>query len=156
MTRRTDYYLEPDAPAPNSLVPAASVLVTDDHGAILLQRRADNGLWALPGGTMQLGESIATAAVRETKEETGLDVEITGLIGIYTDPRHVIAYPDGEVRQQFNVCFMGRVIGGSLTISGESTAIEFVDVARLDTLEMHPTTRLRIEHYLRHQVPHLA
>lgn len=156
MPSRVDYYDDPSAPAPNAIVPAASAVVTDANGAILLQLRADNGLWALPGGTMQLGESIATTAVRETKEETGLDIEITGLVGLYTDPRHIIAYANGEVRQQFNVCFSARVIGGTLLFSDESTAVEFIDPARLDEIEMHPTIRMRIEDHLRHQVPHLA
>src|SRR5215831_2451365 len=156
MPGRTDYYDDPNAPAPNSIVPAASALVTDERGTILMQLRADNGYWALPGGTMQLGESIATTAVRETKEETGLDVEITGLVGIYTDPRHIIAYANGEVRQQFNVCFTARVVGGSLAGSPESSAVEFIDPTRLESLDMHPTTRTRIEDHLRHQVPHLT
>jgi 8-oxo-dGTP pyrophosphatase MutT (NUDIX family) len=153
---RTDYYDDPNAPAPNSIVPAASAVVSDERGAILLQLRADNGLWALPGGTMQLGESIATTAVRETMEETGLDIEITGLVGLYTDPRHIIEYANGEVRQQFNVCFSARVVGGTLKGSDESTAVEFIEPARLDAIDMHPTIRMRIEHHVRHQVPHLT
>jgi ADP-ribose pyrophosphatase YjhB (NUDIX family) len=156
MPGRTDYYDDPNAPVPNSIVPADSALVTDTRGAILMQLRTDNGFWALPGGTMQLGESIAATAVRETREETGLDIEITGLVGIYTDPRHIIAYADGEVRQQFNVCYTARVIGGALASSSESAAVEFVDAARLDALKMHPTTRTRIEHYLCGEVPHLT
>jgi ADP-ribose pyrophosphatase YjhB (NUDIX family) len=156
MPGRTDYYDDPNAPAPNSIVPAASALVTDANGAILMQLRTDNGFWALPGGTMQFGESISATAVRETKEETGLDIEITGLVGIYTDPRHIIAYADGEARQQFNVCFTARVIGGMLASSSESAAVEFVDTGRMGTLKMHSTTRTRIEHYLRGEVPHLA
>src|SRR3954471_14585046 len=102
---RVDYYDDPDAPAANSLVPAASAIVVDEAGRILLHRRRDNEMWALPGGVMELGESIAECAVREVREETGLEVEITGIVGIYSDPKHVFAYADGEVRQEFSVCF---------------------------------------------------
>ncbi|MEU2504419.1 NUDIX domain-containing protein [Streptomyces sp. NPDC007863] len=145
---RTEYYDDPDAPKPNSLVVAASAVVTDDRGRILLQRRRDNGLWALPGGGMDMGDSLPGTAVREVKEETGLDVEITGLVGTYTDPRHVIAYSDGEVRRQFNVCFRARVTGGDLRISDESTELRFVDREELDALPMHHTQRLRLSHFL--------
>ncbi|MGH3281231.1 MAG: NUDIX hydrolase [Trebonia sp.] len=86
--------------------------------------------------------------VREVKEETGLDVEVTGLVGTYTDPRHIIAYTDGEVRRQFNVCYTARVTGGQLAISGESTELRFIDPAELDGLPMHHTQRLRISNYL--------
>lgn len=64
--------------------------------------------------------SLPGAAVREVREETGLDVEITGLVGTYTDPKHVIAYSDGEVRRQFNVCFRARLVGGTPAVSDES------------------------------------
>ncbi|MFI5532022.1 NUDIX hydrolase [Kitasatospora sp. NPDC051853] len=144
---RTEYYDDPAAPEPNSLVVAASAVVTDDAGRILLQRRADSGLWALPGGGMEPGDTLPGTAVREVKEETGLDVEITGLVGTYTDPRHVIAYPDGEVRRQFNICFRARLLGGELTLSDESTDLRWVAPADLDALPMHPTQRLRLHHF---------
>jgi ADP-ribose pyrophosphatase YjhB (NUDIX family) len=102
---RTDYYDDPNAPVPNSIVPGGSAVVLDDRGRVLLHRRRDSGLWALPGGVMDLGETITEAVAREVCEETGVTVEITGLVGIYSDPRHVIAYSDGEVRQQFNICY---------------------------------------------------
>ncbi|MDQ8706771.1 NUDIX domain-containing protein [Streptomyces sp. LHD-70] len=145
---RTEYYDDPQAPEPNSLVVAASAVVTDDQGRILLQRRADSGKWALPGGGMEMTDSLPGTAVREVKEETGLDVEVTGLVGTYTDPRHVIAYTDGEVRRQFNVCFQARVVGGSLAISNESLELRWVDPSDLDALPMHHTQRLRLRHYL--------
>ncbi|TDC66348.1 NUDIX hydrolase [Streptomyces hainanensis] len=145
---RTEYYDDPNAPEPNSMVVAASAVVTDDQGRILLQRRRDNDLWALPGGGMELTESLPGAAVREVKEETGLDVEITGLVGTYTDPRHIIAYTDGEVRRQFNVCFTARINGGQLAMSNESTDIRFVEPRGLSDLPMHHTQRLRLDHYL--------
>lgn len=148
---RTEFYDDPDAPEPNSLVVAASAVVSDDRGWILLQRRRDNDLWALPGGGMEMSDSLPGAAVREVKEETGLDVEITGLVGTYTDPRHVIAYTDGEVRRQFNICFTARMTGGELAVSDESTELRFVPAGELDALPMHHTQRLRINHYLEHR-----
>lgn len=143
---RTEYYDDPDAPEPNSLVVAASAVITDERGRILLQRRRDTGLWALPGGGMDMTDSLPGCAVREVKEETGLDVEVTGLVGTYTDPRHVIAYTNGEVRRQFNVCFQARVVGGALAISDESTELRWVDPSELGELPMHHTQRLRLRH----------
>ncbi|MDQ0942088.1 NUDIX domain-containing protein [Streptomyces sp. V1I1] len=148
---RTEYFDDPNAPKPNSLVVAASADVTDETGRILLQRRRDNELWALPGGGIDMSDSLPGTAVREVKEETGLDVEITGLVGTYTDPRHVIAYTDGEVRRQSNVCFTARVVGGRLAISDESTELRFVSPEELEALPMHHTQRLRIQHFLEHR-----
>jgi mutator protein MutT len=77
---RIGHYNEPDAPKPNSMVPAVSAVVVNEAGDILLQRRSDNGFWALPGGAVELGESAGQAIVREVKEETGVDVEPTGAL----------------------------------------------------------------------------
>lgn len=154
---RTEYYDDPSAPAPNSLVVAASAVVTDGEGRVLLQRRRDSGYWALPGGAMNMDESLAGAAVREVREETGYDVEVTGLVGLYTDPRHVIAYDDGEVRRQFNVCFSARIVGGRLADSHESTHVRFVHPDDLHGLALHHTQRLRLGHYLeRRERPYLG
>jgi ADP-ribose pyrophosphatase YjhB (NUDIX family) len=148
---RTDYFNDPHAPTPNSLVPAASAIVVNEADAMLLQRRVDNDQWALPGGTMNLGETLAQTVVREVKEETGLDVEVTGLVGIYTDPSHVIEYDDGEVRQEFNVCFTARLRGGRLATSTESKEVRWMPLDEVDALPMQESTRLRIRHHLDHR-----
>lgn len=144
---RVDYFDDPDAPKANSIVPSVTAVVTDEQGRLLLVHKTDNNLWALPGGGVDVGESVAQAAVREVKEETGIDVEVTGLVGLYTDPRHVMAYDDGEVRQQFSICFTTRLLGGEVATSSETSEVEFVDVDRIDELPIHPSMRLRIQHW---------
>jgi ADP-ribose pyrophosphatase YjhB (NUDIX family) len=148
---RIDYYRDPNAPRANSLVPGASAIVTDGKGNVLLHRRRDSGRWALPGGVMDIGETIAQCAEREVKEETGLIVEAYRLVGVYSDPDHVFAYGDGEVRQEFSLCFACRILGGNISKSNESLEVRFWPVQDLDGLDMHPSIRLRISHYLSDQ-----
>lgn len=149
MARKVDFHDDPAAPAPNSMVPAVSVVVVNDTGEILLIRRSDNGNWALPGGAIDLGESLSQAAVRETREETGIDCEITGLTGIYTDPGHVILYEsNGEVRQEFSIVLTARPTGGHPTPSDESTDVRWIPPAEISGYAMDWAMRLRVDHYL--------
>ena len=114
------------------MVPSVNVVVVNDAGEILLIRRSDNDNWALPGGAIDLGESVAQAAVRETREETGIDCEITGLVGIYTDPKHIILYTsNGEARQEFSIVLTARPVGGQPTPSDESTEVRWVPPAEV-------------------------
>jgi ADP-ribose pyrophosphatase YjhB (NUDIX family) len=148
MAKRYDYYQDPEAPEANSLVVGSSAVVVDDEGRILLQRRTDSGNWALPGGAMDIGEAFAQSAIREVKEETGFDVRIERIVGIYSDPEHVFAYDDGEVRQEFSICLACTIIGGELAVSHESTDVRFVPLAKVSDLEIHPSIRKRIDDYL--------
>ncbi|MFD5419631.1 NUDIX hydrolase [Streptomyces sp. NPDC127069] len=142
---RRDYEDDPDAPAANSLLPAASAVVVDDEGRVLLQRRTDNGMWALPGGRMELGESIGDCAIRETYEETGIVVEVTGIVGTYTNPGHVFAYDDGEVRQEFSICLLARPTNGTLHTSDESFEVRWFTPQETDGLPMVPSIRKRLD-----------
>lgn len=149
MSRRIDYFDDPTAPEANSLAPSVNVVVVNELGEILLIRRSDNDNWALPGGAMDLGESLPRTAIRETAEETGIDIEITGIDGIYTDPRHVILYTsDGEVRQEFSIVFTARPVGGEPTPSDESREVHWVAPDAIPKLRMDRSMRMRIEHYL--------
>lgn len=141
---RTDYFDDPDAPEVNSVVPAVTAFVQDTAGRLLMERRTDNGRWGLPGGTHQAGESISQTVVREVAEETGLVVEVDRMVGIYTDPRRVIEFSDGEVRQEFSMCFAAHVIDGELKTSAESFEVAWVEPETLDRLDIAPTTRRRI------------
>ena len=114
---RIDYLNDPDAPKANSVVPAVSAIVTDTQDRILLILRTDNGYWSIPGGGLNPGESVAAATVREVKEETGIDCQVTGLVGIYSDPNHVAAYDNGEVRQEFSICLTTRMTGGTTRLA---------------------------------------
>ncbi|GAA2510052.1 NUDIX domain-containing protein [Pilimelia columellifera] len=143
---RTEHFHNPDAPMPNSIVVAVTVFVRDDHDRVLLIRRTDNGLWALPGGAQDFGEYIADTAVRETREEAGVIIEVVGLVGIYTNPNHLVEFSDGEVRQQFSICFRGRYVSGELGTSSETSAAQWVERAHLDEIAIHPSMRLRIDH----------
>jgi ADP-ribose pyrophosphatase YjhB (NUDIX family) len=150
MTRRIDYYDDPAAPAANSLVPSVNVVVVNDAAEILMIRRSDNDNWAVPGGAVDLGESVTQAAVRETREESGIDCEITGLAGIYSDPRHVILYTsNGEARQEFSIVLTGRRVSGTPTPSDESTEVRWVPAADLPAYPMDRSMRIRINDYLR-------
>jgi ADP-ribose pyrophosphatase YjhB (NUDIX family) len=149
---RIDYCNDPDAPQPTKIIPAASAVVTNHEGKILLQRRSDNDLWALPGGAMEVGETIGETAIREVKEETGLDVEPVSIVGIYTNPKHVVAFSDGEVRQQFSLCFVCKLLGGEMQMSEESFEVGFFSPEEIERLNMHPSIRLRIQHYLEHRI----
>ncbi|GAA5082361.1 ADP-ribose pyrophosphatase YjhB (NUDIX family) [Thermocatellispora tengchongensis] len=149
MASRIDYYDDPDAPAANSLVPSVNVIVTNEAGDVLMIRRSDNDNWAVPGGAIDLGESLPQAAVRETLEETGIRCEITGLAGTYTDPRHVILYTsNGEVRQEFSIVLTARYVEGSLRESEESREVRWVPRGEIGSLAMDRSMRMRIEHFL--------
>jgi len=146
---RIDYYDDPDAPDAATIVPSANVVVVNDDGALLVIHRTDNDNWAFPGGAMDLGESLPTTAVREVKEETGIDCEITGLVGIYTDPKHIIFYTsDGEARQEFSVLFTARPTGGTPTPSSESREVVWVPREQILDLRMDRSMRMRVQHYL--------
>jgi ADP-ribose pyrophosphatase YjhB (NUDIX family) len=143
---KRDHYGTADAPAANDLTPVVQVAVFDEDGALLLIQRADNGLWALPGGFMGVGERFAEAGLRELAEETGVRAEITAIVGVYSDPAHVTEFADGTVHQQCAICFAARHTGGVPTPTAEATLVGFVTRADAPALPMHPTTRLRVEH----------
>ena len=150
MTRR-DYFYDPKAPKPNSIKPAAAVALFDGEGRILLLRRKDNDKWTMPGGTMDFGESLVECAVREVREETGFDIETTGLIGTYTDPNVLIAYSDGEIRQEFTLVYAAKIKSGELRIDHESKEAVWVSIADGLSLPLADSQRRRLQDVARYR-----
>lgn len=148
---RRDYFYDPKAPKPNSVKPAAAVALFDRDGRILLLRRKDNDKWTMPGGTMDFGESLGQCAVREVREETGFDIEISGLIGTYTDPNVLIAYSDGEVRQEFTLVYAAKIKSGELAIDHESKEAVWVSLADALNLPLADSQRRRLQDVARYR-----
>lgn len=104
------------------------VMIPDNQGRILLERRSDNGRWGVPGGKIDPGETIEQAAVREAFEETGLKVAVVRMIGVYSDPAdgRIVTYDDnGDVAQLIDVAVEARIESGELRISEESLELRF-------------------------------
>ena len=155
MGSRYDYFDDPNSPPANSLVPSASAFVVHE-GRLLLTQRADNGNWSIPGGAQDPGESLTETAVRETLEETGVAVRPTGIVGIFTDPRHVVHYTSNdEVRQEFTVVYRADYLRGDPTTSDETTIVEWVELDQLESLPMDRSQRFRIRWGLTEQMPYI-
>lgn len=148
---RRDYFYDPDAPKPNSIRPAAAVALFDAGGKILLLRRKDNDKWTMPGGTLDFGESLTECAIREVLEETGFNIRITGLIGTYTDPRILIAYSDGEVRQEFTFVYAAEIESGELAIDNESKEAAWVPLDTAAQLRLAESQRRRLRDIVSYQ-----
>ena len=102
----------------------ANAIVLNEAGQVLLIRRADNGRWCLPGGHVDYGETVAQCVVRETYEETGVEVEVERLSGVYSQPyeaREGLARPSHYVI----MAFLCRPAGGEMRLSCESTDVRY-------------------------------
>jgi ADP-ribose pyrophosphatase YjhB (NUDIX family) len=129
-------------PWPDHVAPGVAAVVLNADGHVLLGRRADNGLWGLPSGHVEPGETVAEAIRREVREETSIEVRVDALIGVYSDPAsQVFVYPSGRVTHFITTCFRCSVAGGTLHPDGvETLAVRFFppDDLPADLLPMHP------------------
>ena len=118
---------------PDAVRSGACAVIFNDLGEILLERRSDNGFWGMPGGVVEIGESVEHAIVREVMEETGLEVGVTRLVGIYSDPKHytIQGYPDGSLFHNVTMAFECELRGGRLRTSDESTELRYFNVDAL-------------------------
>jgi ADP-ribose pyrophosphatase YjhB (NUDIX family) len=113
---------------------AVNALVFNDQGEVLLAKRTDNGLWCIPGGHVDLGETVAAAALRELFEETGLKAEVVRLVGIYSDPKNSLHIAQGNEWHTVRVSFLCRITGGTITASEETSEVRYFPLAKLPPL----------------------
>ena len=112
----------------------SAVLFDKTHRKILLTRRTDNGMWCLPGGMIDAGESVSEGCEREVWEETGLQVRVIRLTGVYSDPDHVVVYPDGNQAHIVVLNFEVELLSGEPRLSNETTGVNWFPVS--ETVEM--------------------
>jgi ADP-ribose pyrophosphatase YjhB (NUDIX family) len=150
-SRFRDSIGDPLTRTPDEMRSGTNAIIFNDEGELLLERRSDNGFWGLPGGAMEIGESLEQAVKREVAEETGLDVTVGRLIGVYSDPRYhtIMSYSDGDLVHFVTVVFECRRRGGELRMSEESTDLGYFDVEALpDNVMLAHSVRIRdaLEH----------
>jgi len=123
----------------------SAVIFNETRTKALLTRRTDNGLWCIPGGAMESGESVAEACIREVVEETGLRVSVKRLVGVYSNPNQLVVYPDGNKVHIVVMSFETEIIGGELGLSNETTDAGFFSVKEMETMPMHGKHKERVE-----------
>ena len=121
-----------------------SAAIFDEAGRIFLTRRADNGLWCMPGGAMESGESVAEACEREVWEETGLRIRVKRLVGVYSHPDQLVVYPDGNKAHIVALHFEAEIIRGEPGLSDETTDFGYFALQEIEGLEMMGRHRERV------------
>ncbi len=107
-------------------------VITKTDNVVLIKRKNSpyRGSWALPGGFVEYGETVELAAIRESKEETGLDIKLDGLLGVYSDPNRD---PRGHI---ISVCFLGHKIGGNLFADTDAAEVQCMKIGDISTIEL--------------------
>lgn len=123
----------------------SAVIFDETRTKVLLTRRADNGLWCVPGGRMESGESAVEACEREVYEETGLSVRVKRLVGVYSNPDQLVIYPDGNKVHFVILGFEAEIVGGELGLSNETTETGFFSLKEIAQLPMHGKHKQRVE-----------
>lgn len=114
----------------------SAIFFDERREKVFLTRRTDNGMWCLPGGRVDPGESVEEAVLRELWEETGLRGRVTRFLGVYSDPNRLVIYPDGNKVHIVALSFEVEVTGGEPGLSNETTDFGFFTLAEAGQMEI--------------------
>ena len=120
----------------NLVVACDGVIFDSTKNKILLTKRVDNGLWCLPGGRMEPGESLSECCIREVLEETGLVVTVGHLVGVYSSPNHITEYLDGNRKQGVDLMFETQIKGGDLQITEETADVAYFSKDEMRSIDI--------------------
>lgn len=146
------FYKNKDAPKPNKPTHIGTTVILSNNDKILFELRRDCNRWSLIGGGLKINESLEECALREIKEETGIDLNISDLkfVKIYSDPTRIGAYPDGNVLRMITVLYKVELSGfEDLVCSEESKELRWFTKSRINGLDIVETHRHIIEDFLR-------
>ncbi|AGL15869.1 HAD-superfamily hydrolase, subfamily IIA [Actinoplanes sp. N902-109] len=133
------------------------MVVLDDRGRVLLMRRSDEGSWGLPGGGLDVGETWEAATRRECREETGWDIDLHGLLGVYSDPATQIhRYPDGRVVHCVGVVFLASPVSRVGTGDGEASGLGWFALDQLPAPLFGPDVPVLRDAARRHELPFIG
>jgi 8-oxo-dGTP pyrophosphatase MutT (NUDIX family) len=130
----------------------SAVIFDEAREKVLLTKRADNGLWCLPSGGVESGESVEETIVREVREETGLKVRVLRLVGVYSDPNSLIVYDDETAVQIVAMSFEVEIIDGRPGLSDETSDWGYYSLEEIDKLDMLLNHHVRVQDAFERQV----
>lgn len=123
----------------------SAVIFDSKREKVLLTQRTDNGLWCLPSGGMESGESVSEACEREVFEETGLKVKVKRLIGVYSNPDQLVIYNDGTKVFIVALSFEAEILEGELGLSDETTDFGYFSLQEMESMPMLGQHKIRVE-----------
>jgi 8-oxo-dGTP pyrophosphatase MutT (NUDIX family) len=127
----------------------ASVILVNELGEILLQKRADNGCWGYHGGSVDLDESVETAAARELFEETGLTARTLELFGVFLGEDMRYVYPNGDIVSNVDIVYLCREYFGEIKPQAEEVCeLAFFSIDRLPN-NISPPNQKALEKYVK-------
>lgn len=124
------------------LLPSASAMIFDGQRRVLMVRPEGRDDWVIPGGCVDPGEHPEATAVREAKEETGLDIEIVKLMGVFAGPDLRVTYDNGDIVDYVMTTYSARIAGGTLAaLDGELAEMRFATRDEMVALNLAPWAR---------------